>query len=339
MERLWATFGARHQPEQIDLDVGSPEARRFFQDVLAQFARHGVQILRLDAVAYVIKKPGTSCFFVEPEIYAFMDWMRAEAQLVGIELLPEVHAHHSITEKLSAHGYWVYDFALPLLVLHTLQSRSGDALAAHLRTCTPRQFTHLDCHDGIPVLPDIEDIVDFGSAQKVVENCLSRGANLSRILSGSHKGPGGFDAHQINITYHEALGRDDDAYIAARALQFFTPGVPQVYYTGLLAGGNDHAAVERAGEGRAINRHNYTSEEVESALHKPVVQRLLSLIRFRNQHPAFGGDFTVEQPGEQQLRLSWRSREGWCSLRVDLASHHSAIEYSGAGGEACRFEP
>ena len=32
-----------------------------------------MRIVRLDAVGYVIKKPGTSCFMVEPEIYEFLD--------------------------------------------------------------------------------------------------------------------------------------------------------------------------------------------------------------------------------------------------------------------------
>ena len=32
------------------------------------------------------------------------------------------------------------------------------------------------------------------------------------------------------------INEDDDAYIASRAIQFFVPGIPQVYYTGILAG-------------------------------------------------------------------------------------------------------
>ena len=100
--------------------------------------------------------------------------------------------------------------------------------------------------------------------------------------------------HQLNCTYFSALGADDDRYLAARAIQLFARGVPQIYYVGLLAGTNDTAAVERTGEGRAINRHDYGADEIESALRRPVVGRLLELIRLRNSHPAFDGTLRVE---------------------------------------------
>ena len=50
---------------------------------------------------------------------------------------------------------------------------------------------------------------------------------------------GDVDVHQLNCTYCAALGEDDDRYIAARAIQLFARGVPQIYYVGLLAGLND----------------------------------------------------------------------------------------------------
>ena len=67
------------------------------------------------------------------------------------------------------------------------------------------------------------------------------------------------DVHQLNCTYYSALDCDDDRYVAARAIQLFARGVPQIYYVGLLAGENDHAAVAESGEGRAINRHDYST--------------------------------------------------------------------------------
>jgi sucrose phosphorylase len=298
-----------------------------------------VKIVRLDAVGYVIKKPGTSCFFVEPEIYDFMGWIQGEAHVVGIELLPEVHAHYSLQSRLSDKGFWVYNFVLPLLILHTLIERSGRALQEHLISCPRRQFTMLDCHDGIPVLPDIEGILEIDQARKVVDTCLQRGANISRIFSAQHKPPQGFDAHQINCTYFSALGSDEDAYLAARAIQFFSPGVPQVYYVGLLGGENDPAEVERSGERRAIHRHNYSVEEVEAAVQKPVVQRLLKLIRFRNKCQAFQGDFEVLETDDRQLGLCWKKGDEKCLLRVDLNSLRSVIEYSDINGVRWEYQP
>ena len=65
-------------------------------------------------------------------------------------------------------------------------------------------------------------------------------------------------------------------------MQCFVPGIPQVYYVGLLAGGNDMELLRRTGVGRDINRHYYTPDEVQQQLKRPVVQKLLALLRFRN---------------------------------------------------------
>lgn len=339
VERIWATFGAVENPEQIDLDVHSPLTKEYFRKIFENFHRYGVSIVRLDAVAYVVKKPGTSCFFIEPEIYQFLEWIKGQSDNFGIYLLPEVHAHFRIQEKLAGHGYWVYNFALPLLVLHTLISGSSKALKDHLRVCPRRQFTQLDSHDGIPVQPDIDDILDVDSAQRVVGACLARGANLSKILSKEHRKRSDFDAHQINITYYSALSEEDNAYITARAIQFFAPGVPQVYYVGLLAGKNDLLGVERTGEKRAVNRRNYSIEEVETSLEKPVVRRLLDLINFRNSHEAFGGDFHVQESEDNELNLRWCKENSMCTLKVNLTDHRSVIEFTDSSGRIKEFIP
>ena len=40
--------------------------------------------------------------------------------------------------------------------------------------------------------------------------------------------------------YYSALEGNPRHYLMARAIQFWTPGIPMVYYVGLLAGRNDH---------------------------------------------------------------------------------------------------
>lgn len=107
----------------------------------------------------------------------------------------------------------------------------------------------LDCHDGIPVKPDMDDLINPNEARQLVQYCVDQGANLSFVLSDDHKDEDGFDVHQIRCTYYSVLGNDDDAYLAARAIQFFVPGIPQVYYVGLLAGENDMGGVEKTGDG------------------------------------------------------------------------------------------
>jgi sucrose phosphorylase len=155
-------------------------------------------------------------------------------------------------------------------------------------------------------------------------------------VSPEHQDPDGFDVHQIRGTYYSLLGCDDDAYIAARAIQFFVPGVPQVYYVGLLAGQNDVEAVARSGEGREINRHNYGADEIEAAVRTDVVRRLDWLIRLRNQHPAFDGEFRVLDSDAGRLRLAWSKDGDSCALDVDFVSMSSSVESMDALGHVQR---
>jgi len=336
-ELVWTTFGKTDPSEQIDLDVRSPLAREYLSGIFRRFKAHRVNMVRLDAVGYVIKKPGTSCFFVEPDIYEFLDWVADQAKEHDIALLPEVHAHYSIQYKLAERGFRIYDFILPFTVLDALVNRSSGMLLRYLRSRPANQFTMLDCHDGIPVKPDLDDLIDTAQARRVVELCLERGANLSYVISDRHKSPDGFDVHQIRCTYYDALGRDDDAYLAARAIQLFTPGIPQIYYVGLLAGENDAARAEATGDGREINRHNYTPDEIDQAVKRPVVQRLVRLIRFRNECEAFQGSFRVCDSDDREIRLRWEKDGSRCELLVDLDTYRTVIRHADGQGEEAQW--
>jgi sucrose phosphorylase len=162
---------------------------------------------------------------------------------------------------------------------------------------------------------------------EMAERIRLRGGNVNRILSETYAD--GVDVHQLNCTYYSALECDDDRYLAARAIQLFAKGVPQIYYVGLLAGENDQAAVERVGEGRAINRHDYTLDEIDAALRRPVVGRLLDLVRLRNTHPAFDGELSVETDTGSTVRLQWKHGDASCTLEVNLASGHAVVNDGG----------
>jgi sucrose phosphorylase len=321
--RVWTTFGTPDGFEQVDLDLRAEGTRRLIAAWFGGLAAHGVRMVRLDAVGYVVKRAGTSCFMVEPEIWDVLDWLRAVAADMGLLVLPEVHDVHATHERLSAHGYWTYDFVLPGLVLLALETGEAGRLAAHLAGSPDRQFTTLDCHDGIPVNPDLQGILSPHEMTGLAEGVVARGGNVNRILSATHAD--GVDVHQLNCTYYSALGEDDERYLAARAIQLFARGIPQVYYVGLLAGSNDHASVRRTGEGRAINRHDYPLAEIDEALERPVVQALMELLRLRATHPAFGGDLSVETPTPTSLRLSRSAGPHRCVLTVDLVSGTSDI--------------
>ena len=108
-------------------------------------------MIRIDAAGYAIKKPGTSCFMI-PETFEFIENLTQRAHDLGIEVLVEIHAHFQQQISIAKQVDWVYDFALPPLILHTLFSCQCEELK-HWLSISPRNaITVLDTHDGIGIV-------------------------------------------------------------------------------------------------------------------------------------------------------------------------------------------
>jgi sucrose phosphorylase len=330
---LWTTFN----PQQIDIDVTDPHADAYLESILREFRSAGIRMIRLDAVGYAIKKPGTSCFMI-PETFEFIATLTSRARALGIEVLVEVHSHYLKQVEIARRVDWVYDFALPPLVLHALYTADPRPLAAWLSVSPRNAVTVLDTHDGIGVIDVGADsdgtpgLLPPAAIDALVETIHARSGDQSRQATGG--AARNLDLYQVNCTFYDALGRNDDDYVLARALQFFAPGIPQVYYVGLLAGTNDMDLLARSGVGRDINRHFYTASEVGAALTTRVVQRQVELIRFRNSHAAFSGEVSVQTPADHALVVTWRHASDWATLEVDLSSRRASITCSGADGTA-----
>lgn len=324
VEKVWCTF----DEQQIDLDVTTPTTRRFIKEQLEFLANKGASIIRLDAFAYANKKIGTNCFFVEPDIWEMLNYSEDVIAPYGAMVLPEIHEHYSIQLKIAQQDFYVYDFALPMLVLHGLYSGNVHRLAHWMRICPRKQFTTLDTHDGIGVV-DVKDLLTDEEMEMTRETLYTQGANVKKIYSTAAYN--NLDIYQINCTYYSALGNHDDAYILARALQCFAPGIPQIYYVGLLAGENDIQLLESSKEGRNINRHYYSLSEIDEQVQRPVVQKLFNLCRFRNTSKAFDGEFTVAELDEHTLHIKWINGDVQAELIANLAEKSWEIREIVAG--------
>jgi len=204
---------------------------------------------------------------------------------------------------------------------------------------SPRNaVTVLDTHDGIGVLDvgptrnkedELPGLLPSEEINSLVETIHGRSNGASRQATGA--AASNLDLYQVNCTFYDALGARDDEYLIARALQFFAPGIPQVHYVGLLAGRNNLDLLRRTGVGRDINRHYYTPAELHSQLQRPVVQSLFELIRFRNTHPAFAGDFHLIPCNDRSIQIEWRHAAEWTRLNIDLEPMSASIAYSSAG--------
>jgi len=319
-EKIWCTFCE----EQIDLDVTKPETKKFIRNTLKDMCRHGASVIRLDAFAYAIKKPDTSCFFIEPDIWNLLYDIEKIVKEENAEILPEIHEHYTIPMKIADKGFWIYDFALPVLTLHALYNHTGKYLKKWMEICPMKQFTTLDTHDGIGIV-DVKDLLPDEEIDAVKEQMYSHGANVKKIYSS--EAYNNLDIYQVNTTYYSALGNNDNAYLLARAIQFFAPGIPQVYYVGMLAGSNDIELMEKTRNGRDINRHYYSVEEVEHEQTRPVVQKLKELMILRNTNPAFSLDGTIDiTADDNQLIIVRKYGKDSVMLKANLTTYQFEIK-------------
>lgn len=217
-----------------------------------------------------------------------------------------------------------------MVVLYTLYSQDATRLVEWLSDSPMKQFTTLDTHDGIGVV-DVKDILTDEEIELTTNKLYEIGANVKRKYSSAEYN--NLDIYQINTTYYSALGDDDKKYFISRLIQAFAPGIPQVYYVGLLAGKNDIELLEKTKEGRNINRHYYSNEEIKREVKRPVVAALLKLFTYRNRSKAFelDGKFEITTSAKNSFNIKRTSADGQTvsELKVDLATYSYEVKENG----------
>ncbi|HEX5335497.1 MAG TPA: sucrose phosphorylase [Propionicimonas sp.] len=319
---------------QMDLNIKSPLVWDFYADTLDKLAAYGAQIVRLDAFAYAPKEPGLKNFLNDPGTWDLLAQVKALADRRGLKLLPEIHSTYAegIHATIAAKGFLTYDFFLPGLVIDAFENADASVLKrwiGELLSQRIRTVNMLGCHDGIPVL-DLKGLLPEERIQALIATIKGRGGYVKDLHGAKNI------YYQVNATYFSALGESEARLLLARAIQLFIPGKPQVWYLDLFAGRNDHAAVERAGEGghKEINRTNLSAGAIAAGLEQPVVTRQLELLRFRNTFGAFGFDATCEvaETSPQTLRITWRRGGLSATLDADLAAETFTITATGEDG-------
>ena len=312
---------------QMDLNIKSPLVWEYYDDTLKKLAGYGAEIVRLDAFAYAPKEPGSKNFLNDPGTWDLLRGIKALADKYGLILLPEIHSKYEekIHEKLSQEGYLTYDFFLPGLIIDALENNTNEFVIRWIKDIQGkgiRVVNMLGCHDGIPLL-DLKGLLADEQIQRLIDIVVKRGGYVKDLHGKKNM------YYQVNATYYSALGEDDAKLLLARAIQIFMPGKPQVWYLDLLAGKNDHAAVEKAGSAghKEINRTNLTLEQALQGLEKDVVLQQLSLIKFRNRFPAFGFDakLKVLDSMPEILKLRWENNGCKAILKANLKNYSFQI--------------
>lgn len=328
---IWTTFTSN----QIDIDVNSNLGIGYLEGILETFQKGGVKMIRLDAAGYAIKKQGTSCFMID-ETYDFIAKLTEKAKAKGIEVLVEIHSYYKTQIEIAKRVGYVYDFALPVLVLDTLFNKNASSLKKWLEVSPRNAITVLDTHDGIGIVDVAAEGGNPGLIANDILNDIVKQMHINSkgdSLKATGAAASNLDLYQVNCTYFDALGRDEKAYFLARAIQFFVPGIPQVYYVGLFAGENDMELLEKTNVGRDINRHYYTKAEISTQINKPFHQKFKELMLLRNNHPAFNGEFNLVETTANILHIKWTNKSDWAELFIDLEKMQAKIDFSEYNGK------
>jgi len=301
--QVWTTFSA----DQVDLNYKNPEILLEILEILLGYAERGASYLRLDAVAYVWKEPGTPCIHL-PQTHRVIQFLRAALNQIApqVQLITETNVAHA--ENISYFGdgtnetQLVYNFALPPLILHSLQTSEAGILSQWASTLVPPSentafFNFLASHDGIG-LNAVRGILPEAEIHRLVESTLDHGGRVS----GKHNLDGSQSPYELNINYFDALsdpGRDEpqdlqiDRFIAAHAVMLSLAGLPGIYFHSLFGSRGWPAGVKQTGHNRAINREKLPLEmlQVELAqagsLRLQVFKRFRQLLLGRRDSPAF----------------------------------------------------
>lgn len=323
---IWTTFTTN----QIDIDVYSSKGMSYLENILNEFQKAGVNMIRLDAAGYAIKKSGTSCFMID-ETFRFIDELTIKAKNLGIAVLVELHSFYKTQIEIAKKVDFVYDFALPVLILDTLFNSNAQNLKNWLKISPRNAITVLDTHDGIGIIDVASEngekgLINDRTLDSIVERMHLNSGNTSRKATG--EAASNLDLYQVNCTYFEALGKDENAYLAARAIQFFVPGIPQVYYVGLFAGENDMDLLAKTNVGRDINRHYFTLQEIDGQLKTSFFKKFQKLMLLRNNHVAFNGEFNLLDTSSEIVNIRWEKENDWAELYLDLNLMDLKISFS-----------
>jgi sucrose phosphorylase len=331
---------------QMDLNARSEKVWEFYEATLKKLHDYGAKLVRLDAFAYLHKEPGQTNFFNKPGTWEYLRRLRQIAEKYDLILLPEIHSQYGygLHEEVAGEGFPIYDFFLPGLVIDALDRGTNKHLLRWIGEVVTKGIqtvNMLGCHDGIPVL-DIGGQEIYGVSHKgllsdtqieaVIDKILSRGGRVKNLY-----GPDGkkISYYQVNATYFSALGEDERKLRLARAIQLFTPGIPQVWYLDLFAGVNNYEAADMGGTGghKEINRTTLEPHDIEHGLKRIVVRDQLELIKLRNASPAFYGQLDIHSSEEHVVRLTWTNGACTAALNADLLDFSFQVSHCDENGK------
>ena len=298
---LWTTYS----PDQIDINFANENVLLKIIDVILFYASKRARVIRLDAIGHIWKKLGTSCINLK-ETHYIIQLVRAILNEVFPDtlLLTQTNVPHKENISYFGNGYnevqLVYQFALPLLVLHTFCTGDASRLlewASSVKNVSDKTafFNVLATHDGLGVVP-VKAILTDKEITDIADNIKERGGYISyKTAEDGSKKP-----YEMNITYYSAIADSKNSeelnikkFIASQAIILSLLGIPGIYIHSLFGTENYLEGVEKTVQKRTINRKKLQFDKLKEDLansnsreHKTFIE-FTKLIYKRKSEKAF----------------------------------------------------
>ncbi len=300
---IWRTFS----DDQIDLNFRNPKVLLRFLKIMINLANYGVNIFRLDAIAYLWKKSGSKCVNLKEthEIIKLLrivcDSLKSKPTIITETNLPEnENLSYFGTRKNESH--WIYNFSLPPLLVHSFLFENSTYLNKWSKNLPQTKIGNnylnfIASHDGIGMRP-VEGYLNKKKLSKFFKRLKKNGGQLSyrKVQNSSKK------VYEANITLFNAFQKTDydkrgkyflERYISAHAIMVAFEGIPAIYFNSIFGTSNDEYKYIISGNKRDLNRYKWNKKRLENLLkNKNTKQsifyhKIMNLLSIKKQNKAF----------------------------------------------------
>jgi amylosucrase len=265
---VWTTF----HNYQWDLNWENPEVFLELADIILFLANKGVEVFRLDAIAFVWKRMGTDCQN-QPEVHSITQALRAVARITAPAIIFKAEAivgPHQLMNYLGTGRYYgkvsdlAYHNSLMVQFWSSLASRDARLMTRALsrfptKPSNTAWATYIRCHDDIGWAISDEDAASLGWDGFAHRRFLSefyagsfpysfaRGGVFQenpltgdRRISGSTASLAGLE---VGLANHDekAISIAIDRILLGHALVFGYDGIPLLYMGDELGYLNDYS--------------------------------------------------------------------------------------------------
>ena len=306
---VWTTFSA----DQVDLNFANPDVLFEIVEILLYYVSMGAEFIRLDAIAYLWKEPGTDSLH-RPQTHTIIQFLRAVLDQLAprVSLITETNVPHE--ENIAYFGdgdneaQMVYNFSLPPLTLDAIRKGDAGLLTRWAATLDPPSdavtyFNFLASHDGIGLMPARSLLADAD-----IEALATAVQALGGYVSYKRNPDGTESAYELNINFMDALASPEtlrppaskedpdlvvDRFLVSQAIMLALRGVPGIYFHSLFGSRSWHEGVKLTGRSRTINRQKLDRARLErelsdeGSIRGQVFSRYTSLLSSRIGNSAF----------------------------------------------------